>query len=57
MKTAATVSATQCRIANINVDLVEWPFMLTALLEIFHRTTQKDTGKLKSFLWQQKERK
>ena len=34
-----------------------WPFMLAALLEIFYRTTQKDTGKLKSFLWQQKERK
>ena len=34
-----------------------WPFMLAALLEIFYRTTQKDTGKLKSFLWQQKEHK
>ena len=33
------------------------PFMLAALLEIFHKTTQKDTAKLKSFLWQQKERK
>ena len=31
--------------------------MLAALLEIFYRTTQKDTGKLKSFLLQQKERK
>ena len=34
-----------------------WPFMLAALLEMFHRIPQKDTGKLKSFLWQQKERK
>ena len=34
-----------------------WPFMLAAVLEMFYRTTQKDTGKLKSFLWQQKERK
>ena len=34
-----------------------WPFMLAALLEMFYRIPQKDTGKLKSFLWQQKERK
>ena len=27
-----------------------WPFMLTLLLDIFYSTTQKDTGKLKSFL-------
>ena len=33
------------------------PFMLAALLEMFYRIPQKDTGKLKSFLWQQKERK
>ena len=31
--------------------------MLAALLEMSYRIPQKDTGKLKSFLWQQKERK
>ena len=27
-----------------------WPFMLAVSLEMFYRTTQKDTDKLKSFL-------
>ena len=27
-----------------------WPFMLAVSLEMFYRTTQKDTGKLKTFL-------
>ena len=27
-----------------------WPFMLAVVLDIIHRTTQKDTGRLKSFL-------
>ena len=27
-----------------------WPFMLAVSLEMFYITTQKDTGKLKSFL-------
>ena len=50
MKTAATV--TQCLIANNYKHFaILWPFMLAALLEMFHRIPQKDTGKLKSFLW------
>ena len=34
------------------VDIVKilWLFMLALLLGIFNRITQKDTGKLKSFL-------
>ena len=55
MKTAATV--TQCLIANINILQFYGRFMLAALLEMFYRIPQKDTGKFKSFLWQQKERK
>ena len=33
-------------------DIVKilWSFMLAVLLDIFYRITQKDTGKLKSFL-------
>ena len=27
-----------------------WPFMLAVSLKMFYRTTQKDTGKLKTFL-------
>ena len=55
MKKAATVCATQCRGHRKYKRRpcgILWPFMLAALLEIFFRTTQKDTGKLKSFLWQ-----
>ena len=56
MKTAATV--TQCLIENIIKHFaILLPFMLPALLEMFYRIPQKDTGKLKSFLWQQEERK
>ena len=34
-----------------------WSFMLALLLEILYSTIQKDTRKLKSILYQQKERK
>ena len=58
MKKAATVCTTQCRFANINVDVVEfYAIYARCFTGNIYRTTQKDTGKLKSFLWQQKERK
>ena len=53
MKTASTVCATQCLIANTKhcrPCRILWPFILAVLLEIFYKTIQKDTGKLKSFL-------
>ena len=54
MKTATTVTVSHRKYKHF---AILWPFMLAALLEMFYRTPQKDTGKLKSFLWQQKERK
>ena len=60
MKSATTVCATWCLIANINiVDIVEFYGRLFCLrlLEKFLRKAHKDTGKFKSFLKQQKERK
>ena len=53
MKTATTVWATRCLIADINiVDVVEFYGRLCSLLywKYFFRTAHNDTGKLKSFL-------
>ena len=58
MKTATSVFAIRCRIAIDVVGFVEFDgrlCCLTLLLDTFHSTTQKDTGKLKSFLQELKE--
>ena len=49
MKTAAAV--TQRPIANINI-LQFYGRLCSLIYRMFYRIPQKDTGKLKSFLWQ-----
>ena len=53
MKRATCICVIQCRIETNVADRpyrILWPFMLAVVLDIIYRTTQKDTGKLKSFL-------